>query len=87
VIPVLVGGASMPRADSLPEAIRPLAHRNAVGLRPERFKADCQGLIVALKKILATAAERAARTQTSVERNNADTYYPWPPRKKKKAKK
>jgi TIR domain len=28
VIPVLVGGASMPRADSLPEPIRPLARRN-----------------------------------------------------------
>jgi molybdopterin biosynthesis enzyme MoaB len=34
VIPVLVGGADMPRADSLPEAIRPLARRDAVGLRP-----------------------------------------------------
>jgi molybdopterin biosynthesis enzyme MoaB len=33
VIPVLVGGAGMPRADALPEAIRPLARRNAVGLR------------------------------------------------------
>jgi formylglycine-generating enzyme required for sulfatase activity len=64
VIPVLVGGASMPRADSLPEAIRPLARRNAVGLRPERFKADCQGLVAALKESLAAAEqERAARTE------------------------
>jgi molybdopterin biosynthesis enzyme len=39
VIPVLVGGASMPQADRLPEAIRPLARRNAVGLsvRPGRY--------------------------------------------------
>jgi hypothetical protein len=64
VIPVLVGGASMPRADSLPEAIRPLARRNAVGLRPERFKADCQGLVAALNESLAAAEqERAARTE------------------------
>jgi formylglycine-generating enzyme required for sulfatase activity len=64
LIPVLVGGASMPRADSLPEAIRPLARRNAVGLRPERFKADCQGLVAALKESLAAAEqERAARTE------------------------
>jgi formylglycine-generating enzyme required for sulfatase activity len=64
VIPVLVGGASMPRADSLPEAIRPLARRNALGLRPERFKADCQGLVTALKESLAAAEqERAARTE------------------------
>jgi len=63
VIPVLVGGAGMPRADTLPVAIRALARRNAVGLRPERFKADCQGLIGALKEQLAAAEqERAART-------------------------
>jgi hypothetical protein len=55
VIPVLVGGASIPRADSLPEAIRPLVRRNAVGLRPERFMADSQGLIGALKENLAAA--------------------------------
>jgi hypothetical protein len=64
VIPVLVGGAGMPRADALPETIMALARRNAVGLRPERFKADCQGLITALKEQLAAAvAERAARTE------------------------
>ena len=65
VIPVLVGGATMPRADTLPEPIRPLARRNAVGLRPERFKADCQGLVTALKERLASAErERLARTDT-----------------------
>jgi TIR domain len=64
VIPVLVGRASMPRADSLPEAIRPLARRNAVGLRPERFNVDCHGLVAALKQSLAAAEqERAARTE------------------------
>lgn len=64
VIPVLVGGAAMPRADALPEPIRALARRNAVGLRPERFKADCQGLIAALKEQLADAEqERGARTE------------------------
>jgi hypothetical protein len=64
VIPVLVGGASIPRADELPEAIQPLVRRNAVGLRPERFKADCQGLVTALKEQLAGAEkERAARTE------------------------
>jgi hypothetical protein len=64
VIPVLVGGAGMPCADMLPEAIRALARRNAVGLRPERFRADCQGLVGSLKVQLAAAeAERAARTE------------------------
>jgi hypothetical protein len=61
VIPVLVGGAAIPRAEALPEAIQALARRNGVGLRPERFKADCQGLVTALKGQLAVAeAERKA---------------------------
>lgn len=76
VVPVLVGGALMPRADALPETIRPLARRNAVGLRPERFKADCLGLIGSLKEQLAqadkereaTARERAAAEEARRQR-------------------
>jgi TIR domain/Sel1 repeat len=52
VIPVLVHDAQMPRADELPEAIRPLATRNAVRLTHERFRADVQGLVRALEKAL-----------------------------------
>jgi WD40 repeat protein len=64
VIPVLVSQAQMPRADDLPPSLKPLARRNAVAIRPTRFKADSQGLINALKEALAGAeAERAARTQ------------------------
>ena len=64
VIPVLVRGAELPRADALPEGIRSLVRRNAVGLRPERFRSDCQGLVTALKESLAGAEqERAARTE------------------------
>jgi hypothetical protein len=50
VIPVLVHEARMPRADELPEALRPLATRNAVRLTHERFRADVQGLIGALQR-------------------------------------
>ncbi len=64
VIPVLVGGAEFPPAGIMPASIRALARKNAVGLRPDRFKADCQGLFNALKEAFATAeAERAARTE------------------------
>lgn len=49
VIPVLVQGAEMPRADALPSAIRNLTRKNAVTLRHDRFKVDCQGLIDAIK--------------------------------------
>jgi hypothetical protein len=64
VIPVLVSEAEMPRADDLPEPLKPLARRNAVAIRPTRFKADSQGLINALKEALAAAeTERAAKTE------------------------
>ncbi len=53
VIPVLVNDAHMPRADQTPEAIRPLATRNAVRLTHERFRSDVQGLIAALQRGLA----------------------------------
>jgi len=61
VIPVLVHEARMPRADELPEAIRPLATRNAVRLTHERFRADVQGLIRALQGALEDAAKRRPR--------------------------
>jgi hypothetical protein len=48
VIPVLVGDASMPRPEELPEVLRPLSRRNAVRLTHERFRSDAQGLIKAL---------------------------------------
>jgi hypothetical protein len=37
VIPVLVRKTEMPRAEALPEPLRPLARRNAVWLTGERF--------------------------------------------------
>jgi hypothetical protein len=52
VIPVLVGGALMPRPEELPEELRPLARRNAVRLTYERFRADTQGLVKALQQTL-----------------------------------
>jgi TPR repeat protein len=58
VIPVLVGEARMPRADHLPDSLKPLARRNAVRLTHERFRADTQGLIRALQEAL---AERQAQ--------------------------
>jgi hypothetical protein len=67
VIPVLVGDTRMPRPEELPEAIRPLARRNAVRLTHDRFRADVQGLIKALQRALeevnAAADRRAALEQ------------------------
>jgi TIR domain len=38
VIPVLINNAQMPSADLLPEPLKPLARRNAVGLTHDRFE-------------------------------------------------
>jgi hypothetical protein len=52
VIPVLVGDATMPAPNELPETIRAIARRNAIRLTHERFHADTQGLIKALQQVL-----------------------------------
>jgi hypothetical protein len=53
VIPVLVGGADMPDASLLPPELHPLAFRNAWEVSDKRFHQDVQGLIEAIKKMLA----------------------------------
>jgi hypothetical protein len=52
VIPVLVRGAKMPRAEQLSPDLRELAYRNAVELTHARWKSDLQILIRALKPYL-----------------------------------
>jgi hypothetical protein len=73
VIPVLVQKTEMPRADALPEPLKALARRNAVGLTQERFDADAQGLIKALEEVLAGVEEarRQAETEAAVARRAA----------------
>ena len=50
VIPVLVGGATMPAAEELPEAIRGLARRHAMSVRDETWEADMDRLAAALRQ-------------------------------------
>ncbi len=45
IIPLLIDGASMPREEDLPEDIRALARRNAVGVRLEQFASDMDRLV------------------------------------------
>jgi tripartite-type tricarboxylate transporter receptor subunit TctC len=44
IIPALVGGARMPRADQLPESLKALARRNAVDISDTRFNFDVERL-------------------------------------------
>lgn len=55
VIPVLVDGARMPRAQDLPQAISALAGRQALTLSPGRFNSDVSYLLSALDTALASA--------------------------------
>ena len=52
VIPVLVGGASMPQARDLPAPLAPLSRRQAVELRDSRFEDDLKVLVAALHQQL-----------------------------------
>jgi hypothetical protein len=58
VIPVLVRGAKMPRAEQLPKDLRELAFRNAVELTHARWRSDVQVLIQALRPCLESTGER-----------------------------
>ncbi len=50
VIPVLVGGAVMPRAEDLPDDLRTLSERQAVEVREAHFHQDAEQLIDVVHK-------------------------------------
>ena len=53
VVPVLVEGASMPRANQLPDDLRPLARRNAAEVRPgAMFHQQLESLVQKLEQTL-----------------------------------
>ena len=53
LIPILVEGALMPRADQLPPSIAPMVRRQALELSPNRFRADTQRLLDVMERTLA----------------------------------
>ena len=52
VIPILVDGATMPRADELPPSLARLVRRNALELSPARFDYDTGRLLKVLDRTL-----------------------------------
>lgn len=58
VIPVLVGGATMPRADQLPPELADLAGRQAYELRDGAFEAGMAKLLSAVERAAARTRER-----------------------------
>lgn len=66
VIPILVEGARMPRADELPPSLAGLVRRQALELSPGRFAADLDRLLRVLDKTLAETTEARAPTAPPV---------------------
>jgi hypothetical protein len=64
VIPVLVRGASIPRADQLPPDLAELAFRNGVELTHARWDSDVQVLIKALRPHASLLERDAGRAET-----------------------
>jgi len=62
VIPALVGGASMPTLDSLPEDLQPLTRRQALHITDQDWDHDVGRLIQVLKKVLGVPPEKGAPT-------------------------
>jgi TIR domain len=65
VIPILVDGSRMPRADELPDSLAKLVRRQALELSPNRFELDTSRLLKVLDMTLAevrTAQEDASST-------------------------
>src|SRR5262245_17717470 len=55
VIPVLVDGARTPKADKLPDSVKPLVRRNAVEVRNTQFGRDAEALANKVREALQDA--------------------------------
>jgi len=58
VFPVLVENASMPRAEELPEKLKPLTRYNAISISDDRWKADVERLGKIISFDIPSASER-----------------------------
>jgi hypothetical protein len=66
VIPVLVDGADMPKAEHLPNALKPIARRNAVELRNSQFGGDADRLIRKIREVVKDSEAGTSRWWVAV---------------------
>jgi hypothetical protein len=66
VVPVLVGGAAMPKVSELPEPLKDLAYRNAAVLEDRRFASDVRALRDALIQFAEDLASRRSADDEAV---------------------
>ena len=63
VVPVLLGGAAMPKAASLPEVLQSLARKQGHEISDKRWDYDCDLLLQALAEALGVPPLRSSRQQ------------------------
>lgn len=71
IIPILVGGAAMPRTDALPVPLQPISRRQAIELSDTRFTSDSERLAEAISRALAAGSNatlQAAREPRRIAR-------------------
>jgi hypothetical protein len=72
VIPVLVEGASIPRDNDLPDDLKALARRQALGVSHDRFRADADRLVGAVEQALESARLEQQRKREEEQRLGAE---------------
>ncbi len=77
VVPVLVEGAQMPPAESLPAELRTLTRRQAVELRDSRWEDDIQALVKVLERVLAQTTPAAARATEKKDKRRDTVAWAW----------
>jgi len=76
VIPVLVGGASMPSQEDLPEDLRPLTKRNALYFTEQDWEHDVELLIQSLERVFGGTEEGGTvKKETSHDAEERATPY------------
>lgn len=71
VIPVLVGGASMPRSNALPEHLQSLTRRQAIEISDTRFATDVDRLCSAISRAFDRHKSGPTRTANSISPHSA----------------
>ena len=74
VIPVLVDGAVMPRADELPDGLKKLVRRQGIDVSHNRFDSDAERLTDALARIEGRQPERPSASAASRASEPASPY-------------
>ncbi len=67
IVPVLVGGAKMPRSADLPTELHPIMRRNAVELKHAQFAKDVERLAQAIRNLTAVKAPATAAIRAQKE--------------------